>query len=62
MIVDEPSLAAKKTAKGLRGDSGVPELSGGGAAAVVGGQGDTPREPATLHSGHHQADWQLLAA
>ena len=37
LIIDEPSLAAKKTAKGLRGDSGVPDLSGGGAAAVVGG-------------------------
>ena len=37
VITDEPALAAKKTAKGLRGGSGVPDLSGGGAAAVVGG-------------------------
>ena len=60
VITDEPAPAVKQTADALRDGSGVPDLSDGGAAAVVGGYSVTPREPATLYSGHHQADWQLL--
>ena len=37
VIIDEPASAAKKTANGLRDDSGAPDVSAGGAAAVVGG-------------------------
>ena len=53
--IDVSASAARKTASGRCESGGASKVSTGRVAQVAGGHCATPREPATLHSGHHQA-------